>query len=641
MSIPCYKHNKAPCLQDPKCIWNKRCRNKTDENAEGIEIAPKPVRHRCSGKNKDPCTEDPLCKWIVGMGCKGLDYVPTAKKGCSGKIKKVCEEDDTCQWVIGKGCKGLEYEVPPEEKKEPKPKKECYKKRKDDCLNAPNCKYIAGKGCKELDFEEKQGGCKGLAKTNCLGKVECMWEVKKGCVDRIDESVLSPLNISLLEPEVRELMPGGKTPLLNKILSKNELVELKPIQRKAVEHIIKNEEDFLIVFGTGVGKTLTAIYAAKVFYLLHQDHKVFVICPKNITEYFTNEFKKHAPEMFDRNGGSKIVTFYTSQGFAQTAKDNPGKVCKSNSLVIIDEAHNLRNSKSKAAQIILQCTNKCAQRILMTATPFVNDIKEVYGLIKLLYRHDVKPNKDNWRDMLDKRLIYQAKAKDEHYPRIEERYMWINMFSEFIEKYREHVETQSNAFLGGARRGVNQAGEYNPTISAKMPNILKILQQDPSKKSLIFSNWVGYGSTIVRNFLDEHGIRSLLVSGNTKGSDKIVREFTENKDIQVLMITKAGAEGLDLKNVENVFVLDPPWNQAALDQVMGRAVRYDSHKDLSPRRRVVRVYYVVLKEPWLPNKLDAIEPKSSISGDVLLYQIIVKKKQALREFEQELLELTI
>ena len=46
------------------------------------------------------------------------------------------------------------------------------------------------------------------------------------------------------------------------------------------------------------------------------------------------------------------------------------------------------------------------------------------------------------------------------------------------------------------------------------------------------------------------------------------------------MITGAGAEGLSLKNVRTVHIMEPYWNKVRTDQVKGRAIRICSHSEL-------------------------------------------------------------
>jgi len=56
------------------------------------------------------------------------------------------------------------------------------------------------------------------------------------------------------------------------------------------------------------------------------------------------------------------------------------------------------------------------------------------------------------------------------------------------------------------------------------------------------------------------------------------------------MATSAGAEGLDLKNIRQVLIMEPHWNEVKIKQVIGRAIRRDSHKDLPKDERNVDVF---------------------------------------------------
>jgi hypothetical protein len=59
---------------------------------------------------------------------------------------------------------------------------------------------------------------------------------------------------------------------------------------------------------------------------------------------------------------------------------------------------------------------------------------------------------------------------------------------------------------------------------------------------------------------------------------------------RVFCITSAGAEGLSLRNVRRVHIMEPYWNHVRTDQVKGRAVRICSHMDLELEERNVEVY---------------------------------------------------
>ena len=61
------------------------------------------------------------------------------------------------------------------------------------------------------------------------------------------------------------------------------------------------------------------------------------------------------------------------------------------------------------------------------------------------------------------------------------------------------------------------------------------------------------------------------------------------------MITASGAEGINLKNCRFVHLLEPYWHPVRIDQVIGRARRIDSHKDLPDNLREIKVFLYLMK----------------------------------------------
>jgi hypothetical protein len=59
---------------------------------------------------------------------------------------------------------------------------------------------------------------------------------------------------------------------------------------------------------------------------------------------------------------------------------------------------------------------------------------------------------------------------------------------------------------------------------------------------------------------------------------------------RVFCITSAGAEGLSLKNVRAVHIMEPYWNDVRLKQVKGRAIRIGSHLELPEDQRNVSIF---------------------------------------------------
>jgi hypothetical protein len=65
----------------------------------------------------------------------------------------------------------------------------------------------------------------------------------------------------------------------------------------------------------------------------------------------------------------------------------------------------------------------------------------------------------------------------------------------------------------------------------------------------------------------------------------------------VILISKAGSEGLDMKGIRHLVYLEDNWTMAERDQIKGRAIRYLSHADLPPRDRNVTIHNLKMVVP--------------------------------------------
>jgi hypothetical protein len=70
-------------------------------------------------------------------------------------------------------------------------------------------------------------------------------------------------------------------------------------------------------------------------------------------------------------------------------------------------------------------------------------------------------------------------------------------------------------------------------------------------------------------------------------------ESLPKKLLCLFMASSAGAEGITLLNVRHVHIMEPHWNPARHEQVIGRAVRICSHARLPMEERTVRVSFYV------------------------------------------------
>ena len=131
-----------------------------------------------------------------------------------------------------------------------------------------------------------------------------------------------------------------------------------------------------------------------------------------------------------------------------------------------------------------------------------------------------------------------------------------------------------------------------PNGPAFTPQTEASLRKGP-KGQLRYMTFSGEEKEDVRRMaLDVFNARFDELPGNLK---KVLQEsgFTNNHVGQlarVFCITSAGAEGLSLKNVRAVHIMEPYWNDVRLKQVKGRAIRIGSHLELPEDQRNVSIY---------------------------------------------------
>ena len=225
-----------------------------------------------------------------------------------------------------------------------------------------------------------------------------------------------------------------------------------------------------------------------------------------------------------------------------------------------------------------------------------------------------------------------------------------NEEGEMEDDYKERV--------GEALAGLSQRGEVYlrpgpqglDKLSPKMKIMLENIQQSPGlifvysnfrtvegvaifSRVLDFNGFARYGDTTIS---DPTIPRYAIYSGTEDQDEKtrILKIFTspDNKlgsRIKIIMATSAGAEGLDLKNIRQIHIMEPYWNQVRIRQVIGRGVRRDSHVDLPPADRNVEVFrYFSALTP-----LQASKTKEKLTTDEHIEQISLKKQGIIDQLE--------
>ena len=413
--------------------------------------------------------------------------------------------------------------------------------------------------------------------------------------------------------------------------------DLKPYQIRTLKRITDPATSGLVIaHGTGTGKTRQAIEATNALKM-----PTNVVVPAALQGNYRKELKKWS------GGTPDNVNIMSQQRVArQGLKSNP------NSLLIVDEAHRARENssalyntlrKSQAKKrLFLTATpvfnhpkdlstivNLAAGKPVLPTDKtdfdqkYINYRKVKPGLIQRLggVTAGVIPEVKNSKELgkiLNKYVDYYP-GSSEGFPKSDQETVHVPMGNSQTQIYKSILGTapwwmrqkvkwglppgkgefdKMRAFLNGARQvsNTNRAfvrgkSNYDEVKIRKAFDYLQDkVKTDPSYKGVVYSNYLQSGLSPYKDYLDKSKIPYGEFSGDigSKDRDELVRQYNANK-IKALLISSAGAEGLDLKGTRLIQILEPHFNEEKEKQIIGRGIRYGSHAHLPVAQRHVQV----------------------------------------------------
>jgi len=194
--------------------------------------------------------------------------------------------------------------------------------------------------------------------------------------------------------------------------------------------------------------------------------------------------------------------------------------------------------------------------------------------------------------------------------------------------------SQLNAFMQAARQVSNSTLPYGGTeeLSPKLQSVVDKVLADPNGRHVVYSNYLASGIGPIEKELRNKGIGfgSFTGSMNDKAKAQAVIDFNSGAT-NTLLLSSAGAEGIDLKGTRNMHILEPHWNKSKIDQVIGRGIRFGSHSHLPKKDRSVTVhkYQSVIPKTFMQKLLRS---KGDTSADTYLEDLSVTKQRLLDQF---------
>lgn len=459
-------------------------------------------------------------------------------------------------------------------------------------------------------------------------------------------------------------------------------LELHKYQKEGATKLYYNK-NFAIFDDTGLGKTAQCIAVISKLYLesdSNKDFKVLIICPSSLMKQWQEEFKKFSyidekyitlikgtklkrQQLWSENSMIKIMNY-------DLIRFDNEPLEQEWDLIILDEATRIKNLTAKTTQQINKL--KANRKIVATATPIENNVKELYSIFNFL-NPDLLGKFYNFKQEyfveelmeaygrtfnqlvgyknLDKlkRIIapfYIRRIKDEvmsELPSIINENIYIDLSTSektiynHIEKLIEDQKQPENMVDGSGIIGLYQLqrvlcnGEYcfkysqstNPDIMALQMKatekstkvnecsilINQILLNNPNDKILVFSDFTIPFELLKQKLVDlKIGYSELF--GDVKKEEQI-KEFKENPNIKVFLIqTKTGGAGLNLQEANHVIFLNKPFNPATEYQALSRSHRQGQTK-------TVFIYNFIVEDGIEEKIIDILKKKKDLSLKVI------------------------
>ncbi|ARU63245.1 ATP-dependent helicase [Tumebacillus avium] len=391
----------------------------------------------------------------------------------------------------------------------------------------------------------------------------------------------------------------------------------------------------------GLGKTIEAGLILKEYLIRGLVKKVLILVPSSLVIQWVRELSsKFKIQAWAQKNTYSWTDYDIVVSSIDTAKRDVHReivLAQDWDLVIVDEAHKLKNRKSKNWELINTLRKKYL--LLLTATPVQNDMKELYNLITLLKpgqlgssteysstfmeNKRLPKNRGELKEALSEVMIRNKRSEGgvQFTKRIVESIM-LELSDDERELYdsvSEFIKDQYTAIREEGKGNVLQlinlqrqicSSPYAALVSLKgmkesektpheirdrvnhlyslaenIPAYTKVnkcieLLKQIDDKVIIFTEYRATQDFILY-MLQQNGIKAVMFRGGFKKSKKDwMTELFKNR-FQVLVATEAGGEGINLQFCNHVINFDLPWNPMRVEQRIGRVHRLGQTKDVN------------------------------------------------------------
>lgn len=249
---------------------------------------------------------------------------------------------------------------------------------------------------------------------------------------------------------------------------------------------------------------------------------------------------------------------------------------------------------------------------------------------------------------------YKPVGEDSNYPTLSIREVLVPMHPEQVRAHLQAVRhlppvdfdnlaksENLMAFLNGPRRislMVTSGGHiYASKIEEVVRQVIKAIREN--HKSIIYSSFLEYGVEVVKKLLHKHDVPYVVITGeqNAQAKEK-ARVAYNNRQVMVLILSRAGSEGISLMDTAFVHILEVSWHNTQVDQVIGRSRRWGSHNGRHGTHVTVYKYISTMPPPSgvfskakrFIRQIGQTNPLETMSADQVLAELCARKEDINR-----------
>jgi superfamily II DNA or RNA helicase len=351
---------------------------------------------------------------------------------------------------------------------------------------------------------------------------------------------------------------------------------------------IKNVRRFLVYHGTGTGKTLIAAHVTKDY--LDGKPKHIVICVTPIVKQYANEVLKVVPD------GSHVF-FLTYTGLENLDKTLFTDAVLKNTMFIFDEVHNLIKKN-------LGNLEQAHKIILLTATPVVNELKNLVSYARLMHTSmnvgvgNASSTEPNVRIFNNRVSVNVNKdPSNARFPKLDGPHdIRVNINQRIMSSLKStKYKSVTSVYTAQNKLFKNMGLSHNPKYD-KFKSIFDSSSGD--QRSIVYFENVSTAKDFEKHLKGVYGqeFKVEMITGETANSAR--RNLIRNNSVKVYIITEAGATGLDFTNITNIVFMEFPLTYCAYQQIVGRGIRVLPGPLITnnSKRPVVHVYNLFITD---------------------------------------------